>query len=301
MHAIMENYETLTLVYNNSNISYEGTQSNDSEDDWVYTLDTLPEKRIIILSIIFGASILVSAVGNVSAIVMLTRRKGHKNSLYSLLMNLAIADWSMSILCLPFLFASTMSVEWVFGAFFCTLIPFALKISEIVSIFTLVVIGIDRYHAVMYPLKRRITSRQKTAMLVLIWIVAILLSCPKPVFSLLVGYPVKGNRTAYVCTERWPVSSYWNLTKLYIWLLFIVTYLVPLAIITGCYLRVAFRLWNRRLPGQANVVRDKEHEQTKRKLKYEQLYDGEQSLIVCLMRRNPRSQDLVYGRIELAR
>jgi 7 transmembrane receptor (rhodopsin family) len=74
--------------------------------------------------------------------------------------NLALGDILMSFFCIPFSFISMFVLQfWPFGAILCRVVNYSQAVSVLVSAYTLVAISIDRYIAIMWPLKPRITKR----------------------------------------------------------------------------------------------------------------------------------------------
>lgn len=74
--------------------------------------------------------------------------------------NLAVGDILMSLFCVPFSFFSTLLLQyWPFGSMLCHLVNYSQAISVLVSAYTLVAISIDRYIAILWPLRPRISKR----------------------------------------------------------------------------------------------------------------------------------------------
>lgn len=74
--------------------------------------------------------------------------------------NLAVGDILMSLFCVPFSFFPTLLLQyWPFGSLLCHLVNYSQAISVLVSAYTLVAISIDRYIAILWPLRPRITKR----------------------------------------------------------------------------------------------------------------------------------------------
>lgn len=74
--------------------------------------------------------------------------------------NLAVGDILMSLFCIPSSFISIFILGyWPFGIALCYLVNYSQAVSVLVSAYTLVAISIDRYIAIMWPLKPRITKR----------------------------------------------------------------------------------------------------------------------------------------------
>ncbi|XP_070533434.1 neuropeptide Y receptor type 5-like isoform X1 [Ptychodera flava] len=212
---------------------YAAMLSNDSESysyyyEDVYSLPRMDQAAVHILSPIFILGVVVSTVGNIVVILVITCKKNSKASFNTLILNLAISDWTLSLLCLPFVFTSAVMGEWIFGDVICRLAPFALKVSEIVSIFTLTAIGTDRYHAIMYPLKEKLTTRKKIILVVIIWVTAAVICTPYALYHSVRRFPIEDNRRASLCLATWPSSGFAVQPKeAYIWTMFFSTYVLP--------------------------------------------------------------------------
>lgn len=76
------------------------------------------------------------------------------------IVNLAVGDILMSLFCVPFSFFSILLLQyWPFGSLLCHLVNYSQAVSVLVSAYTLVAISIDRYIAILWPLRPRITKR----------------------------------------------------------------------------------------------------------------------------------------------
>lgn len=74
--------------------------------------------------------------------------------------NLALGDILMSLFCVPSSFISLLILNyWPFGIALCHFVNYSQAVSVLVSAYTLVAISIDRYIAIMWPLRPRITKR----------------------------------------------------------------------------------------------------------------------------------------------
>lgn len=74
--------------------------------------------------------------------------------------NLAVGDILMALFCIPPSFISMLILGyWPFGEHFCKFVNFSQAVSVLVSAYTLVAISVDRYIALMWPLRPRLTKR----------------------------------------------------------------------------------------------------------------------------------------------
>lgn len=76
------------------------------------------------------------------------------------IVNLAVGDILLTLFCVPFSFFSILILQyWPYGAVLCHLVNYCQAVSVLVSAYTLVAISVDRYSAILWPLKPRITKR----------------------------------------------------------------------------------------------------------------------------------------------
>lgn len=120
--------------------------------------------------------------------------------------NLALADIAIAIFCIPFQFQAALLQKWNLPHFLCAVCPFvqvrnskvvdkllrkftALKLNHhcfgfhqvltvTVSILTLVIIALDRYRAVVHPLKAKLSKKMGYGTILAIWVFSFLLALP---------------------------------------------------------------------------------------------------------------------------
>ncbi|XP_070545441.1 substance-K receptor-like [Ptychodera flava] len=208
----------------------------------------------------FSCNITLSVIGNVIVLLVLSFGKS-KTDLNIFLINLALADLTMAVFCMPFTFPTIMYGHWIFGSAMCPAVIFLQQVSVIVSIFTLTAIGIDRYFAVMYPLKARVTKHRSKIVLAVIFLIAVSLAVVQAVFA-----RVRQSRSRegiYYCNE-WPNNNHAFIA--YEIFIFLTTYCIPLVVLLYTYTRIGIKLWGRRIPGNAHNFRDKSHVNSKKKI-----------------------------------
>lgn len=196
------------------------------------------EANIVLYSIIF----LLSVCGNVLVILTLTRVKRMHTITNLFLLNLAVSDLLLSVLCMPFSLVAFLLKDFIFGEPMCILMRYFQAVSVGVNCFTLVVISLERYYAICQPLRSRRwqTLAHARRMLVGIWLSVLLLMSPIAAFNRLLSL-----RTgASACREIWPQVLLDNhIDKAYNILLVIVLLLVPLVLMSGFYGIMGKRLW----------------------------------------------------------
>ncbi|KAL9894000.1 RYamide receptor isoform 2-T8 [Glossina fuscipes fuscipes] len=179
--------------------------------------------------------------------------------------NLAVGDILMSLFCIPSSFISIFILGyWPFGIALCYLVNYSQAVSVLVSAYTLVAISIDRYIAIMWPLKPRITKRYAKIIIAFIWFVALATAFPIPLVSKLVQPGLWHEYCErYVCQEAWP-----NAEQEYYYTLALLTlqFIVPLSVLVFTYTRIALAVWGKRPPGEAENSRDQRMARSKRKM-----------------------------------
>lgn len=141
----------IEMTYNSSS-SLINTCEKNKLDDTTYFQTTVYMLYILIFVIaLFGN-------GVVCYIVLSTTRMKTVTNYF--IVNLAVGDILMSLFCVPFSFVSILLLQyWPFGSVLCHLVNYSQAVSVLVSAYTLVAISIDRYIAILWPLRPRISKR----------------------------------------------------------------------------------------------------------------------------------------------
>ncbi|KAK7939952.1 hypothetical protein WMY93_003278 [Mugilogobius chulae] len=151
------------------------------------------------------------------------------------ILNLAIAD-ELFMIGLPFLAIQNTLQSWPFGPFTCRLVLTVDSINQFTSIFCLTVMTIDRYLAVVHPIRSSKWRRPQVAKIIngTIWALSFLVVLPVVIFS---NIQKKGG----TCNIAWPEpSNIWRAA--FIIYTSTVGFFVPLLIICFCYLLIVFKI-----------------------------------------------------------
>ena len=136
--------EDVPLVRLTVNISINN--DTDSFENLIPFEDVDPTNPIFIfMCIVYTLSTLTAIFSNL--VVLLVYKFGFSatTDLTLYLVNLAVADFLMSTVCMPFTFAQALLKKWIFGNIMCPIVLFKQVLAVSLSIYTLVAIGIDRY------------------------------------------------------------------------------------------------------------------------------------------------------------
>jgi len=146
----------------------------------------------VLISIIF----LLGTFGNLITIYTIhCTCKEMKTVQNFFLSNLAAGDLLTGIIA-PFIQIVSLLRYWPFGSIFCTASGYFQAVGVLISSFTLVALAADRYSAVIYPLKIRLSHTQARMVVLLIWLASLAMCIPVAITRRL-----KGFLTTYKCYE----------------------------------------------------------------------------------------------------
>nr|XP_014088941.1 cholecystokinin receptor type A-like [Bactrocera oleae] len=144
--------------------------------------------------------------GNLLVISTLVQNRRMRNVTNVFLLNLAISDILLGVLCMPVTLVGTLLRHFIFGEFFCKLIQFSQAASVAVSSWTLVAISCERYYAICHPLRSRTwqTINHAYRIIGFIWFGSIICMTPIALFSQLIPTSRQGLRK---CRDQWPEDT----------------------------------------------------------------------------------------------
>ncbi|XP_044584679.1 RYamide receptor-like isoform X2 [Cotesia glomerata] len=214
---------------------------------------------------LYGIIFVVALVGNALVCYVVWSIPRMRTVTNYFIVNLAVSDILMTLFCVPTSFLSTLILQyWPFGAELCPIVNYAQAASVLVSAYTLIAISIDRYMAIMWPLKVRMSKSQAKLSILAVWVAALTISSPIAMVSCLFQpNPRYTMCNRYVCQEIWPSDHqqyYYSIALL------ILQYFVPLVVLMFTYTSIGIRVWGKRPPGEAENVRDQRMARSKRKV-----------------------------------
>ncbi|XP_063903995.1 cholecystokinin receptor [Zophobas morio] len=179
---------------------------------------------------LYAVIFMLAVVGNTLVILTLVKNQRMRTITNLFLLNLAVSDLLLGVLCIPFTLIGTLLRHFVFGEVMCKLLPFLQACSVSVGVWTLVAISVERYYAICHPLRslRWQTISHAYKLIVGIWIGSFV--CMAPIALLSQLKPTKqGN---YKCREDWPSLEY---EKAYNLFLDVVLLVIPLLVLGVAY------------------------------------------------------------------
>ncbi|XP_076458612.1 QRFP-like peptide receptor [Babylonia areolata] len=214
----------------------------------------------VALKITFYVLIMVvDTVGNGLVMVVVAVNRKMRTPTNLLLVNLALADLLLCLLCMWVHLGNSLHQDWPFGPVICKVNMFAQVAVITSSVLTLTVISVERFVAIVFPLCRGWTLRLTTVLIGVIWVIACSIASPQLHVRQLEEYEFK-DRHVIICREYWTqvyldttCLRYWSPTKvLYHLLVGVVLFLVPILIMGVCYTVICVCLLCRKTPGAAS-------------------------------------------------
>ena len=195
----------------------------------------------IVFATLYSFIVFFGVLGNGIVIIIVRKTPAMHTTTNYLLMNLAVADLLSVLFCPGFYdFAlRNVKLQKTIGDFVCKV--FAITVLE--SIFTLVVVAVERYLALVKPFQTNARLRKDNVGVVITatWIIASLVCLP----GILSNNYVE-DATKYPCNRPWTLDNLDGLKKTYIIVFCFVFIITPAAVILFCYLSISYGVYFKR-------------------------------------------------------
>lgn len=137
----------------------------------------------VITPILFSIIIVVGLLGNIIVmLVILEDRKTERELTPTnlLILDLSLADLSFIIFCIPFTAWDYAVSHWVFGPLWCKFNQYLIVVCALSSIYTLVLMSVDRFMAIVYPIEciSYRTSKNMLHAIYIKWVIILLIALP---------------------------------------------------------------------------------------------------------------------------
>jgi len=226
------------MKFINRSANFSNASSNQEEETCDILHNTSPAKigKILALSVI----LLSSLIGNILIIITVYKRQELRKTINYFIVNMAVSDFVYPLTEIPvdLTATATSSQHWYIGgtagSIFCKILGYLKHISVTVSIQSLVWIALDRFLAVLLPMKaHHISSRFRAFAIASTWIVATAINSPDLYTNGLVSINKKTHCTVLTSKN----FSFFN-DKVHIY----VVHVLPLIILAILYCAIAVTL-----------------------------------------------------------
>ena len=226
---------------------------NPNETDWPAEPSCcVPGSERYIVPAIFGIVVVLGCIGNSLVLLVVLKNGDYRRNTTSLfILNLAVADVLFLVFCVPFHAVIYSSGDWPFGEFMCKFVHLIQYASMVASILTLIIMALDRFLAVGYPLetKHLRTPGMALASALVIWLVSVFVALPWPILYTVRVYRNIGPEPVAICADDWG-GAVRNRATYYL-VLFIIGYVIPLVAIFVLSSLMIRQLWLIREPSDA--------------------------------------------------
>ncbi|KAL6102469.1 sstr3 [Pungitius sinensis] len=222
----------LLLLFNDSDLNQTLFNSTNSSSP-----DAPPGPSVagVLIPLIYIVVCAIGLGGNTLVIHIVLHYSKIESVTNIYILNLAIAD-ELFMLGLPFLAVQNTLQSWPFGSFMCRLVMTVDSINQFTSIFCLTVMSIDRYLAVVHPIRSSKWRRPLVAKVVngTVWALSFLVVLPVVIFANI-------QKEGGTCNIAWPQpANIWRAA--FIIYTSTVGFFGPLLIICLCYLLIVFKI-----------------------------------------------------------
>ena len=212
------------------------------------------EAKRIGISLYYCLIFVLTLMGNIFIGIIVYRTRSMRKPINFFIVNMAMSDLLFPIVCFPYLVIEINFGNWSLrgpvGQAFCKLHDFLVFVSALVSTQSLVLIAVDRFGAVVFPLRSPLISSKRCRFFILAtWIIAVAAKIPDAMTHELVEY-----QEGLACVHKWnevfgESLSYRN----YIVSMLVVFGYVPLVLIAILYMTVVIKLKSQNIPGEGSA------------------------------------------------
>ena len=198
-----------------------------------HIIHTMRVLHVISMTLLVVTCVL-GVCGNTLTIAVICRNSKIRTVATCFILNLAIAD-NLFVSTLPFFAVTTWLDDWVFGSAMCKIMHTFYGVNQYASIFTMVLMSVDRYLAIAHPLKSIRYRRVKNAILtcVVLWVLCFIIMIPYLMYA---EISRSGPKTR--CKLSWPqysVDQYIMYELFVANFRIIVGFILPITVMVICY------------------------------------------------------------------
>ncbi|KAF4071287.1 hypothetical protein AMELA_G00271280 [Ameiurus melas] len=216
-----------------------------------------PPWRVALWSVAYGSVLTVALFGNLVVVWIIVAHRRMRTVTNYFLLNSAFCDASMTAFNTLINFIYAAHGDWYFGEGYCKFHNFFPVAAVFASIYSMTAIAVDRYMAIIHPLKPRLSATATKVVIVCIWVLAVVLAFPLCFYSTIRSLP---RRT--ICYVAWPRPAEDSL--MYHAIVSVLVYMLPLVVMGIAYTIIGVTLWGSEIPGDSS---DNYHGQLRAKRK----------------------------------
>ena len=222
-----------------------------------------PTAEKIGATIAYSLIFVVSLIGNSLIGIIVYKTQTLRKPINYCIVNMAMSDLLYPIFEFPRILTYSYVHSWLIsgplGQALCKLSPFLGNVSAVVSIQSLVLIAVDRFGAVVFPLRSPLISSKRCPFFILAtWIVAMAVSSPN-----LFTHRVSEFQGQMFCLNQWnEVFGESSSVENYFLAIYVVFLYIPCMLLIIVYSIIVFKLKSQKIPGEQST--NTQYQRTKR-------------------------------------
>ncbi|XP_031567706.1 QRFP-like peptide receptor [Actinia tenebrosa] len=217
---------------------------------WIISMSE--DSRISLIAC-YCVLLLLAVFGNSSVVAIVCKNRQMQTTMNFLIVNMAVSDLAGSLVTIPRKLSvlSILSYEFdapdILGKILCKLCPFIRDVSITISIESMVAIALDRFLAVVYPMRSKPRILNMKFMIPLTWFAG------SAMFSLnIVLFELKSFQEIHLCLNEWPVS-FLIAREAYYGAFITLSFIVPTVALTALYFTIVCKIKSQAIPGQRSL------------------------------------------------
>ncbi len=222
----------------------------------------------------YAVIFIIALLGNTLGLFVVFKKSSSPSVTNLFIANMAVADLLLTVTVMPFQVAYFYRFNiWIggtLGNITCKALFYVIPVSIAATVLTMLIISIDRFYAVLYPLREKL-FRSPRILSTIIWITSFVLMLPYPILFRVRFFP---GLNMHGCVQKWPwedpndptFQETYQVLKIFHSTVFVILYALPLAITIVIYFLICRRLWLRKIPGNVTDSNRAAAEKFKRKV-----------------------------------
>ncbi|XP_038674733.1 probable G-protein coupled receptor 45 [Scyliorhinus canicula] len=182
----------------------------------------------ILLAIVMMSMIAVGFLGNAIVCLIVHQKPAMRSAINLLLATLAFSDIMLSLMCMPFTTVTIITVEWIFGSYFCQISAMLYWFFVLEGVAILLIISVDRY-LIIVQRQDKLNPHRAKIMIVISWAVSFCISFPSVIGWTVVEVPTRAPQCVLGYTET-------GAHRIYAVLLLVTIFFVPFSVMLYSYL-----------------------------------------------------------------
>nr|XP_024215229.1 gonadotropin-releasing hormone II receptor-like [Halyomorpha halys] len=148
------------------------------------TIPELPKDLVfnnnhLVVIIVYSILFVIAAIGNLTVFITLVRGRHRKSRISLMITHLSVADLCVTFIMIPLEIGWRITIQWLAGNIACKFLLFLRAFGLYLSSNVLVCVSVDRYFAILHPLRVNDARRRGKVMLLIAWVFSFICALPQ--------------------------------------------------------------------------------------------------------------------------